>query len=265
MSYTKVPKVSYSAKSTFDWCPRQYRYIYIDKVIPDKPVYQSTVVGSGIHALVHHMYKEENFTLLFLREHWSQHLISAIQQYKFPTTPKVVAAMWKLGRKIIDKFYYMADREGILVPPIKTEWRFKLLFDDLALSGVVDLIVQVHGQVYILDLKTGLTGLSDEAVNQNEQLTFYALAALKLLGIDTVKVGFFYPQLGTIKYSTRSRNDYDKLITDTRTMLKKIAERQFVPTYTNCNWCRFSTRCAAEDTAVKTNLDISWFYVEPRR
>jgi CRISPR/Cas system-associated exonuclease Cas4 (RecB family) len=261
----RLPKVSYSAKSTYDWCPRQYKYVYLDKYPPDKPVYPATVVGTGVHALINQMYIEKVFTLPFLRENLPRHIQLAIKEHKFPTSPTQIDAMLKMGREIVDNFYRMADREGILIPSMKTEWRFKVTLDTFAISGVVDLIILLKGRVYIIDFKTGLHDLTQEEVDANEQLTFYAFAVWKLLGIDDAKVGFFYPRLGTIRYSERTTRSYDQLIVDTRKMLEKVAQKQFAPTYVKCNWCRFSSRCAAEDMAAKTGLNQGWFYTEPRR
>ena len=265
MSYVKLPKISYSGKAAYDWCPRQWKYIYLDKVSPDKPVYPTTVTGTAVHSLVSQMYRDQIFTLPFLLINWQKHLEAAIKEHKYPATAMQIMAMQKMGIEIIQNFYRMAEREGILIAPVKTEWRFKLSLDDFAISGVVDLIVIVRGQVYIIDFKTGLNDLTQQEVDENEQLTFYALAALKLLGIDNAKVGFFYPRLGAIKYSKRDTANYTKLIEDARVVLGKIAARQFTPTYVKCNWCRFANRCAAEDMAAKTKLDMAWFYTEPRR
>ena len=265
MTTTKPPKLSYSAKSTYEWCGRQYKYLYVDKFLPDKPVYPATVIGTGIHALISRMYQEKIFSLSFLHYHWYSHLQDAIKEHKFDASPKQQEAMFKLGKKIIGSFYYMAKKEGFLIPPLKTEWRFKLRLDTFALSGIVDLIIVVNGVVYIIDFKTGLKDLSQEEVDANEQLTFYALAVYTLLGIDNFRVGFFYPRTGKIKYSSRTPADYEALIASAREMLKKIEQKQFAPTYVKCNWCRYSSRCAAEDMVVKTGLSKDWFYTEPRK
>jgi len=264
MSYVKLPKVSYSAKSTYDWCPRQYKYLYINRYPADKPVYPATIVGIGIHALINQMYREKIFTLPFLRENWPRHLQLAIREHKFPTSTIQIDAMLKMGRETVDNFYRMADKEGILIPALKTEWHFKITLDNFVLSGIVDLVILLRGRICVIDFKTGLHDLTQHEVDDNEQLTIYAFAVWKLLGIDDAKVGFFYPRLGSIKYSERTAKNYNKLIEDTKAMLVKIAQKQFAPTYKNCWMCRYKVRCTAEDNAIRSRMDISWFYQEPK-
>ena len=86
MSYVKLPKISYSGKAAYDWCPRQWKYIYLDKVSPDKPVYPTTVTGTAVHSLVSQMYRDQIFTLPFLLINWQKHLEAAIKEHKDTAT-----------------------------------------------------------------------------------------------------------------------------------------------------------------------------------
>lgn len=263
----KLPSVSFSYKSTHDWCRRQWKYVYLDRAAPDKPVYPATVLGTGCHAAINDMYVASVFTQQYLAEKWPVHFAAAMDKYQFKVTDAKRQEMLVTGADILKSFYTMAEREGILIPPLKTEWKFRITEGDFVLSGIIDLITVVRGEVTILDFKTGLHAFTQTEIDASDQLTFYALAAKVLLGYDQVRVGFFYPRLQSILYSQHIRTDadYEKLKTEVREILTKIQAKDFEPSYKKCNWCRFSGRCAGEDMAARTGLDSSWFYTEPHK
>jgi len=260
-----TPRVSFSWKHTYDWCPRQWRYVYLDQVRPDRPVHPSMIVGSAFHAAVNEMYMREIFTRSFLQDIWPRHFETAAkkERYDFRSLEERERLLHS-GAAILDQFHGLAQREGMLVRPFKTEWKFTVTLDGYRLTGIIDLILPVRGCIEILDFKTGWREVSQDELDEHDQLTFYAFAAKLLLGLEDVRVGFFYPRLGTIKYSRRTTTDYDTLRSEIRTILSRIARQDFGPTYKNCQWCRYSDRCAAEDRAVHSGADPAWFYPGPR-
>lgn len=260
-----VPRVSFTWKHTYDWCPRQWRYLYLDRVPPDRPPHSSLIVGSAFHAVVNEMYTRELFSRVFLQEIWPRHFEAAAakERYRFRSQEEHEQLL-RSGAAILEQFHGLAQREGMLVKPLKTEWKFTLPLDGYLLVGIIDLILSLRGGIKVLDFKTGWREVSQAELDEHDQLTFYALAAKALLGLEDVRVGFFYPRLGTIKYSRRTTTDYDTLQTDIRTILKRIGRQEFAPTYKNCQWCRYSDRCAAEDLAQHSGADLAWFYTRPR-
>lgn len=260
-----MPRISFSWKHTYDWCPRQWRYVYLDRVRPDRPAHPSMIVGSAFHATVNEMYTREIFSRSFLQDIWPRHFetVAKKERYDFRSLEERERLL-RSGATILDRFYELAQREGMLVKPLKTEWKFTVTLDDYRLTGIIDLILPVRGCIEILDFKTGWREVSQDELDEHDQLTCYAFAARALLGLEDVRVGFFYPRLGTIKYSRRTAADYDALQAEIRTILERIARQEFAPTYKNCQWCRYSVRCAAEDQATRSGADPGWFYTEPR-
>jgi len=258
---TATQRISFSWKHTYDWCPRQWRYVYLDRVKPDRPAHPSMIVGSAFHAAVNEMYTREIFSRAFLQEIWPRHFESVVkkERYDFRSLEERERLL-RSGAGILDRFFGLAQREGMLIKSLKTEWKFIVTLDGYRLVGVVDLILPLKGTIEILDFKTGWREVSQAELDEHDQLTFYAFAAKTLLGLEDVRVGFFYPRLGTIKYSRRTTTDYDALQADIRTILERIARQDFAPTYRNCHWCRYSDRCAAEDLATSSGADLAWFY-----
>src|SRR6185295_3323585 len=119
-----VPKVSYSVKYLYEWCPRQYKYIKVERRKPDYPPRLTTLVGRAVHEVVNIMYVKERFDLAFALELWPIHYYAQVQREGLIFKNKTQELRWlKIGQDIIRKFYSVAQSEGFLVKPIKTEWR----------------------------------------------------------------------------------------------------------------------------------------------
>lgn len=258
-----LPRVSHSWKTAYNWCPRQFKYIYIDKAKPDRPKVITASVGTGVHKIVNRMYLANNFSLSWMLEQWPIVYYEQLKKdgitFKNPEREKY----WlDKGNELLIRFHKVAEKEGFLVPAIRTEWRFRLTLVDMVLIGIVDLIIKVDGKVGIWDLKSGLTEVEDTVLSPSEQLTIYSLAARRLLLLEEQVTGFIYPQHDKIVVSPvqRGNEDYFKLLAEVREIVKKVENKEFEPTYKDCQRCLFAGRCRAEDTAKKTGISMKWFY-----
>lgn len=271
MPTTEIPRVSYSAKNQYDGCPRQYRYDRVEKVKPDFPSYISSVVGKAIHETVSLFYKSEQFTLDFLLETWPQQFKKQVERshYIFKNAGKEEKCI-EIGIEILTKFYNTAKELGLLVRPIKTEWRGEVVVTSKSgrqykVVFVLDLVIVLpSGVIVILDFKSGSYRLTQQEVDINEQLTIYSMGLRKVLGITEEKVGLWYIRYGEVLYSTRTESDYEKVIEAIDQDWQKIRAGEFNPSYQGCFLCPFSRRCEAEDNSAKMKIDQSWIYREPR-
>lgn len=262
----KLPRVSNSSLDIWRWCPRQYRYHYVERVAPDHPkMWPSGVYGKAFHALVSDMYKFQAFDLQAMLDKWPYYFDRQVAVDKFVFKGEDTRKKWfNSGPAVLTNFYNVASEKGLLVAPIRTEWRFKLSFEDFIVIGVVDLIIRPFGvrDIEVLDFKTGVQP-KESVIDEDDQLTFYDMAAKKELGLDVRRVGLFYPRDSEIKYSVRTDEHHQKLIADIRAMIAKIAEKDFTPTYKDCHFCPFNRRCAAEDMAARSGASLDWFYDNP--
>lgn len=270
MPLADIPKVSYSAKNQYDNCPRQYRYDRVEKVRPDFPTHISAIVGRAIHETASLMYKAENFTLAFLMETWpvqfNRHLEKAGYRFK---SEKTRTKYLNTGAEILTKFYNSAKERGLLIRPVKTEWRGEVIVT--AKSGrqyrvafVIDLIIQTPEGLVILDFKSGSHRLTQIELDKDDQLTIYSMGMRIVLKLLEAKVGLFYIRYGTIMWSTRTEQDFERVIESVDEDWQKIQAKEFGPTYKNCHLCPFSRRCGAEDIQARSGVDMGWLYQEPR-
>jgi hypothetical protein len=260
-----MERVSYSSKSTFEWCPRQYRYKYVDRVAPDRPQMISTIVGSACHKVINKMYLAKNFDLPFILDLWPASFSEYLkrEKYQFPSAES--ERRWvSMGRTILSKFHVLAGEVGILKAPIKTEWKFSVSVVAASgrtydLIGIVDLIVEVGGEIWIIDFKTGVYKLTEAELLANDQVTIYDLAVLRVLNLRASKIGFLYPRHKMVEWASRTELDHKKLIEAIDADWMKIQAKNFDPTYVKCHLCSFQDRCAAEDASKSSGVSMGWF------
>jgi len=114
-----TPKVSYSWKNLYEWCPRQYRYAKVDRVVPDKPKTASTIIGSAIHRVVELMYKKKEFSLDYVRGAWPYVFDNTFKREKFVFSSPLNRQRWyDKGLTVLEKTYRMAEARGMLVEAV---------------------------------------------------------------------------------------------------------------------------------------------------
>lgn len=156
-----LPKVSYSWKYLYEWCPRQYRYARVDRVTPDRPKDASAIVGNAVHRVVELMYEKKSFSLDYVRGAWPYVFDNMFKREKFVfSSPLYRQRQYDKGLAILEKAFLMAEARGMLVEAIAVEWKFSLevktkLGRRFIIRGKIDLIIRIGNDVWVIDLKTG--------------------------------------------------------------------------------------------------------------
>ncbi len=269
-SSTIIPKVSYSWKNLYEWCPRQFRYARVDRVTPDKAKPASTVIGIAIHRVVELMYKKKQFSLEYVRSAWPYVFDNTFEREKFVFTSPLNRQRWyDKGLDIVEQTYRMAEARGMLVEPIAVEWWFSLevkskLGRRFIIKGKIDLIIRIGNDVWVIDLKTGTWKPSAQELADHPQLTIYDMAVRKLLKLDGAKLAFWYPRDKKLMWTERTERDHEKVINEIEKDQFAIERGEFEPTYVRCYLCQFWKRCKAEDAVKETGVQQEWFYKEPK-
>lgn len=265
-----LPKVSYSWKNLYEWCPRQFRYARVDRVTPDRPKSASAIVGNAIHRVVELMYKRKEFSVEYVRGAWPYVFENTFKDEGFVFSSPLNRQRWyDKGLEIIDKTYRMAEARGMLVEPIAVEWWFTLevkskLGRRFIIKGKIDLIIKIGDDVWVIDLKTGKWIPNAQELADHSQLTIYHLAVTKILKIENPKLAFWYPTQRKLLWTKRTERDHQKVINEIEKDQFAIERGEFEPTYVRCHLCPFIWRCKGEDAAKKTGVDMGWFYEEPK-
>lgn len=271
MVNTKSFITSYSAKYLYEWCPRQFKYVKIDRFKPDKPKLAATVVGSALHRAIELMYLNQKFTVDYLFRVWPSVLEETCRKERFVFTQKLKKEHWlNVGYKVLKQFYGVAQVKGLLIKAVATEWKFTLVVTSKSgrkytIRGKVDLIIQVGNEVCIIDYKSGKYQHTQKEVDEHDQFTIYSLAFRRLLGKTETKLGLFALRYDEILWTTRTEADYERVIEEIDQDQQKIEQKKFEPTYVKCYLCQFQARCKADDSVAKTGVPFEWFYREPKR
>ncbi len=273
-SHTKsllAPKVSFSWKNEYEWCPRKFRYSRVDKVVPDKPKAASTIIGIAVHRVVELMYKKKKFSLDYVRGAWPHVFDNTFERENHAFSSPLNRQRWyDKGLDILEKTYRMAEARGMLVEPIAVEWWFSLevtskLGRRFIIRGKIDLIIRIGNDVWVIDLKTGTWKPSAQELADHAQLTIYDMAVRKLLKLDVAKLAFWYPRDKKLMWTERTERDHEKVINEIEQAQFAIERGEFEPTYKKCYLCQFQARCKADDSVAKTSVPFDWFYKEPKR
>lgn len=242
---------SYSQLSTYEACPRQYKYSYILRI--PQPASAALSFGNTVHNSLRTFYEKHNAARGGLEG-----------QIDFPTKKSLVElyeSFWEsdgyeskehekrrfdFGKRSMERYFeHMYTKDD---NPIELEKSFKYAIDDFSVIGKIDRIDLIENRdsvkhVEIIDYKSG-KAKSQKDANSNWQLVFYALVAEKLWGFVVEKASYIYVEHGKkveVSVTTRRKSN---VIGKVRKIVEKIREGDFsVPRSHNCMYCSYNDIC----------------------
>ena len=265
MANGKAKSVSHSWKYLYEWCPRQFKYAKIDRFKADRPKVAATIAGTAIHRAIELMYLKETFTLEYLFHIWPSVLEETCRREKYEFYQPAKKQFWiTSGYRVLKQFHEVAQKKGLLVKAVVTEWRFTLPVTSKSgrkyiIRGMVDLIIQVGDEIYIIDFKSGKYQNTQKEVDELDQFTIYSLAFRRILGKTETKLGLFALRHEEILWTTRSEAQHEQVIEGFDQTQQKIEQKKFDPTYDKCFLCQYQPRCKAEDLSIRTGVPLEWF------
>lgn len=174
-----IDYLSYSQLDTFKVCPMHYKLKYILKI--PTPPNASLSFGSSVHAALKDFYLSikagekptQDLLLTSLKRTWIR------EGY---TSRAHEEKMIDLGKRYFSEFFEKFD---IKVLPAALEQQFTLPLrngsDWVRIGGKIDRVdVLPDGRIEIVDYKTGANVPTQKEVDNDLQLTFYALAATNM-------------------------------------------------------------------------------------
>lgn len=251
-------KLSYSAISTYQTCPLQYKFRYIDKL----PTVPSIAMGFGsvLHTTLETLYKEQKdleSLLRYLGETWN----SNIKQ-------ESTEALYTLDTaKAIITSYYEKHVEGEENPFDKVvaleEWFEVPLEGNHSIRGKVDRIdVLPNGNHEIIDYKTGKRLPNQKDVDGDLQLSIYHWAANEVMpGINPERLTLHFLRQNERCYTFRdelSIAETERVVHEAIASIEHDLELGFLPKKNNlCPWCDFQEQCAKSSVKKAPTADTS--------
>jgi RecB family exonuclease len=242
-------KLLLSATSAEDYlgCPLKYKFQHLLK-IPTAPQAALTF-GNLMHQTVRHYFELRRTTLprfeeikQFYLDHWQS--VGFDDNYQEETYRK--AGLEQL-RGFIEKHNPLA----IDCQKIRWEKSFSLDLDDLILEGRIDQINFVESTepnaVELIDYKTGRPRTEKDAEN-SLQLSVYALAAQRTLGLNPVRLTFYNLTSNETVSTVRTSADLATALERIREVASAIRAGGFDPKPGfGCRWCDYLPLCPAHE------------------
>lgn len=178
--------VSWSAISTYQSCPLKWYFRYVAD-LPEETVSSSLVFGGAIHRAAELHYREllagnpapDLDTLLAeYQEAWLERDLDAIKLGKNET----LDSLSQLAERVLSAFQAsdIANPSGAIVG-VEEELRGQLTKDSPDLLARVDLIIDDHNSLTLVDLKTARSRWSAQQVDSSaDQLMLYSELAKEL-------------------------------------------------------------------------------------
>ncbi len=245
-----ITYLSYSQIQTFDICPLHYKLRYILKIPTPQSAAQS--FGTSIHSVLRDYYdmgiknkkvSADDFELL-LKKNWITE--------GYTSKPHEEQA-FKKAKVIIINYTQMFPFAKIR--PIALELPFKFFLGDknnkLTIGGRIDRVDDLgNNTIEILDYKTGKNMPTEKELAENQQLTFYALAATEvkntILGKNPkdVILSLFYLEEGKKFTTTRTKQQLEEAKTWILEKAKEIENSGFTCSKSIlCKNCEYKMLC----------------------
>jgi len=270
-----MPIYSHSRLSTYENCPLQYRYKYIDKIDLEPSEGIEAFLGSRVHETLEKLYRDLNHhkenTLEDLLDHfngnWEKNWHEGVKIVKEGYTPENYR---QIGLKCISDYYrrYHPFRRARTVA---LEKRVLIDLDGYKLQGYIDRLARVgEGHYEIHDYKSGQYLPEQKYLDRDRQLGLYQIG-VESLWSDVREVDLVWHYLAhDVEFrSKRSPEDLAALKASTIALIQETeraeAEGHFPARESPlCNWCDFQSLCPSRAHLVKTGqMSLNRYLKDP--
>jgi len=249
-----MPTFSHSRIGTFETCPLQYKYSYIDKVEVEEEDTVEAFMGSRVHEALEKLYTDLKYEkLLSLKELteyfnkvWDENWNDTIKINKKEYTAENYR---KIGLRCITDYYnrYKPFNQGKVIG-IETkesidlddegEYKFHIRIDRLVDCG--------NGVYEIHDYKTNNALTTQEDLDDDRQLAAYSIwVRNNFKDFKKVRLIWHFLVFDKEMESSRTAEELDDLRKEILAQIKEIEkENKFEPRKSAlCDWCAYQSIC----------------------
>lgn len=244
---------SYSQFDTYDRCPAMYAYRHVYR-IPVADTAAALTFGSTAHAAFEAFTRQRRERLAAgepppTREDLERHFEAAWKPSGF--ADRMAEDTYRLRvRSLLDNFW-AGELEGI-GEALAEELPFELRLEPpdggpaVLVHGSIDRVDRLpSGGVEVIDYKTGRIS-SQKGVDENLQLSVYALACRDQLGLGTPeRVTLYFTEAATRLSTVRSDEQLDAAREELLARAARIRSGDFAatPSERQCSWCDYRAVC----------------------
>ena len=250
----RVPLYSHSRLSTYEKCPLQYRYRYLDRIKRDTQSIEA-FLGNRVHETLERLYRDLlasntpslDELLALYHKSWDEGFSEKITIVKTEFGPDHYR---KIGVECITKYYHGQHPfdDGTT---LALEDRVTLALDEAGryqLQGYIDRLVRQERDVYeIHDFKTSSGRLPSEAdLRKDRQLTIYRMAvARRYPDAREIRLVWHYLVSGQKLISDRTPEEIERQRRHMIDLIDTIERtKEFPPKVSAlCGWCEYRDIC----------------------
>ncbi len=241
----KINYLSYSQIEAFKICPLHYKLRYILK-IPTQPT-ASLSFGTSIHNTMLNFYQDiknggkptEKHLKRLLKINWlKEGYESKAHEQEF----------FKKGKKFLEEYLKKNQPLQTAGEASSLEESFTIpISEDLKVGGKIDRIDDLgNGKIEIWDYKTGERVPTQKEVDNNSQLTIYAMA--QNIKPENIKLSLYYFETQKKITTTRTAGDLIKAKEEILSMREEMEKSDFTCSGGFlCQNCEFRLFCKAEE------------------
>jgi len=251
---------SHSRLSTFEQCPRKYKFRYVERFdIGDRQSVEG-YLGHCVHKSLDRLYE-----LLMAGKIWSEEeLLSHYDKLWDEDKPDELYIKDEVltegdyrrkGRDMLSGYYSMyhpfdQDKTVALEKNVVVDLDEEGLY---RVQGYIDrLAVKPDGTIQIHDYKTGQSMMNQQWLDDDRQLAFYQIGAKEMWpDRDKFELVWHYLAVPEKRVSTRTDKDLQELIDSTIQLIREIEQARVDDNFpTNetklCAWCEYHSFCPAK-------------------
>ena len=232
-------RLSYSSISTYERCPAQFRFQYEDR-LPTAPS-PALSFGSSLHEALHRFHDRPVPVAPPVEE--LLEILDDVWVSEGFRTPEEETPYREHGRQVLRQYHL--DNAADYRIPAALEHYFSIDVDGVTVSGVIDRMDRLPGGGYeIIDYKTSRRLPPKRVIEEDLQLSIYALAAREVWGIEPERLTLYYLLPGQRMTTTRSPARLDELRGKVASVAERIEAGRFEARENRlCDWCDFQARC----------------------
>jgi putative RecB family exonuclease len=246
---------SHSRISTFENCPRKYKFQYIEHEEQDIQETIEVFMGKRVHETLEKLYRDKKFkklvskaTLLkFYKDNWEKMISPEVLVVKKEFNQDNYK---KMGADYISKYY---DRykpfDQLTILDLETEDRMTLKDGSQWHVRIDKFACDKEGNYYVCDYKTNAGMKEQDEADSDRQLAMYSIWVKdKFKDVKSVKLVWHMLAFDKDVYSERTEEQLKKLEEETISTIKKIelaTKSDDFPNNVNglCSYCGFKSKC----------------------
>ncbi len=241
-------RLSPSKIQTFEDCPLKFKFQHVLRIPTPSKTYFG--MGTAIHLVAENMTKlekdgkksTEKLALEILDKQWDT------SSYRSQRTKEKQDKV--KSKEMVKTYLEWAEKNPNT--PVDVEPKFKIVLNDVTISGKIDRVEQTpEGDYEVVDFKTGYAYKNKNTIKSDIQMNIYALGTEKLYGKLPKKTSLFYIKFDKLVPHFIKEDELNKFKIELEKMIESIFNEEFdaKPDFQKCSRCDYASIC--DDRAVQ--------------